>query len=155
MTPVVLTEHEQIEQAIVEALGHLQLEPLVRDKVVAVKPNDTWASKEDTTAVTQPDSLRAVLQYVKRFSPKELVVTGGSGAGETDEIFQLAGLMAVVEEEGTVFFDHNRPPFTEVKLSYGKDKELSGPQKSVMVNRRVLQYETLVALNQLKVHETA
>ena len=103
MTPVVLTEHEQIEQAIVEALGHLQLEPLVRDKVVAVKPNDTWASAEDTTAVTQPDTLRAVLRYVKQFSPKELIVTGGSGAGQTDEIFQVAGLMAVVQEEGATF----------------------------------------------------
>jgi len=64
-------------------------------------------------------------------------------------------LMEVVEDEDAIFFDHNRAPFTEVQLEYGKDKEVSGPQKSVMVNPRVLEYETLVALNQLKVHETA
>src|SRR5439155_2327639 len=29
------------------------------------------------------------------------------------------------------------------------------PQKSVMVNPRVLEYETLIAVNQLKLHETA
>src|SRR5256885_14133433 len=104
MTSVVLTQHERIEQAITEALGHLQLEPLVRDKVVAVKPNDTWASAEDTTAVTQPDTLRAVLRYVKQFSPKELIVTRGSGAGPTDEIFQMAGLIAGGQEEGATFF---------------------------------------------------
>src|SRR5207248_1788329 len=155
MTPVVLTEHEQIEQAIVEALGHLQLEPLVRDKVVAVQPNDTWASAEDTTAVTQPDTLRAVLRYVKQFSPKELIVTGGSGAGQTDEIFQVAGLMAVVQEEGATFFDHNRGPFQEVPLTYASDKDVAGPQRSIMVNPRILSYETLIVVSQLKMHATA
>jgi uncharacterized protein (DUF362 family) len=155
MTPVVITQHDQIEQAIVEALGHLELDSLIRDKIVAVKPNDTWASAEDTTAVTQPDTLRAVLRYVKQFSPKELIVTGGSGAGETDEIFKVAGLMAVVQEEGATFFDHNREPFQEVQLTYAPDKDVSGPQKSVMVNSRVLTYETLISLSQLKMHSTA
>jgi uncharacterized protein (DUF362 family) len=155
MTPVVLTQHDQIEQAIAEALGHLQLEPLIRDKIVAVKPNDTWASAEDTTAVTQPDTLRAVLRYVKQFSPKELIVTGGSGAGLTDEIFRVAGLMAVVQEEGATFFDHNRGPFQEVQLTYAPDKDVSGPQKSVMVNPRVLSYETVIVVSQLKMHSTA
>jgi uncharacterized protein (DUF362 family) len=120
-----------------------------------VHPNDTWASSDDKTAVTRPDSLRGLLQYLKRFQPKQLLVTGGAGAGETDEIFRIAGLMEVVEEEGATFFDHNRPPFTEVMLDYGDDGEVSGPQRSVMVNPRVLEYETLVALNQLKVHATA
>ena len=155
MTTVAITHDENIERAIPEALEHLDLDKLFKNKIVAIHPNDTWASKEDRTAVTQPDSLRTVLQYIKRFSPKELVVTGGSGAGETDEIFRIAGLMEVVEDEDAIFFDHNRAPFTEVQLEYGKDKEVSGPQKSVMVNPRVLEYETLVALNQLKVHETA
>src|SRR5947209_2324785 len=155
MTPVILTQHDQIEQAIVEALGHLELEPLSRDKIVAVKPNDTWASAEDTTAVTQPDTLRAVLRYVKQFSPKELIVTGGSGAGQTDEIFTVAGLMTVIQEEGATFFDHNRGPFQEVPLTYTPDKDVAGPQRSVMVNPHILSYETLIVLSQLKMHAIA
>jgi uncharacterized protein (DUF362 family) len=128
---------------------------LIRGKLVAVHPNDTWASAEDTTAVTQPETLRAVLRHLKQFHPRSLVVTGGSGAGETDEIFRIAGLMEVVESEGAEFFDHNRPPFKEVALDYGNDPEVQGPQRTVMVNPRVLEYEVLVALNQLKVHATA
>src|SRR2546423_1592310 len=155
MTSVVLTQHDQIEQAIAEAFGHLQLEPIIRDKIVAIKPNDTWASVEDRTAVTQPDTLRAVLQHVKQFHPKDLVVTGGSGAGVTDEIFTVAGLMAVVEEEGATFFDHNRGPFQEVPLTYASDKDVAGPQRSVMVNPRILSYETLIVVSQLKMHATA
>src|SRR3954468_13163582 len=118
MATVVITRSEAIEDSVSEALGHLSLGPLVRGKRVAVKPNETWASAEDTTGVTQPDTLRAVLHQLKRFGPRELVVTGGAGAAETEDVFRVAGLMDVVEEEGAPFFDHNRPPFTEVKLDY-------------------------------------
>lgn len=77
MVAVAITQNFAINQAMTEALDHLELEPLLRGKRVAVKPNDTWASAEDTTAVTQPDTLRAVLRYVQQFRPHELVVTGG------------------------------------------------------------------------------
>ena len=155
MTPVAITQNDNIEQAIVEALGYLQLESLIRGKIVAVKPNDTWASPQDKTAVTQPDTLQTVLRFVKQIHPKELIVTGGSGAGETNEIFEVAGLMDVVKKEGATFFDHNRGPFQEVQLTYAPDKDVAGPQKSVMVNPRVLTYETLIVVSQLKVHSTA
>src|SRR6266542_4069924 len=152
---VAITQAETIEAAITSALGHLALEPLVRGRLVAVKPNDTWASRDDTSAVTQADTLRAVLRHVRGYGPRELVVTGGAGAAETDEVFRVAGLMDVVEGEGARFFDHNRPPFVEVPLEYRPDRDVAGPQSSVMVNPRVLGYETLIALNQLKLHETA
>jgi uncharacterized protein (DUF362 family) len=155
MTTVAITQDDDIERAIERALRHVDLEPLVRGKVVAVKPNETWASVDDTTGVTQPDTLRAVLRAVKRFAPRELVVSGGAGAAETDEVFRVAGLMDVVEEEGATFFDHNRPPFVEVGLTYAPDDDVAGPQTAIMVNPRVLEYETLIAVNQLKLHSTA
>jgi uncharacterized protein (DUF362 family) len=42
-----------------------------------------------------------------------------------------------------------------VELEYEPGADVRGPQKTVMVNPRVLEYETLVALNQLKLHRTA
>jgi uncharacterized protein (DUF362 family) len=155
MATVVITRNDDIEEAVAAALGGLPLGSLVRGKVVAVKPNDTWAAREDTTGVTQPDTLRAVLRQLKRHGPRELVVTGGSGAAETEGVFRLAGLMDVVQQEGASFFDHNRPPFTSVQLEYAPGPDVDGPQKSVTVNPRVLEYETLVSLAQLKLHETA
>jgi uncharacterized protein (DUF362 family) len=155
MADVVITRNSRIETAIDEALGHIPLAALIRGKLVAVKPNETWASEDDKTGVTQPDTLRAVLRHLAQFGPRELVVTGGSGAGETDEIFRIAGLMEVVEQEGATFFDHNRPPFTSVELDYEPSKDVEGPQKSVMVNPRILDYETLISLAQIKLHETA
>ena len=155
MVAVAITQNFVIEQAMTVALHRLELEPLIRGKRVAVKPNDTWASAEDTTAVTQPDTLRAVLRFLQGFGPRELVVTGGAGAAETEEVFRFAGLMDVVAQEGATFFDHNRPPFTAVALEYQPEADVHGPQGSVMVNPRVLAYDTLIALNQLKVHQTA
>jgi uncharacterized protein (DUF362 family) len=155
MASVVITRSAAVERAIDDALDKVGLDPLVRGKCVAVKPNDTWASADDLTGVTQPDTLRAVLRQVKRFGPRELIVTGGAGAAETDDVFRVAGLMEVVQEEGAQFFDHNRPPFTSVDLAYAPEADVHGPQQSVMVNPRVLGYETLISLAQLKLHETA
>jgi uncharacterized protein (DUF362 family) len=155
MATVAVTQNDSIERAINDALGHMPLEQLVRGKIVAVKPNETYAIPDDVTGVTQPDTLRAVLRAVKKFGPRELIVSGGSGAAETEDVFRIAGLMPVVQKEGATFFDHNRPPFTEVPLEYRPDADVSGPQKSVMVNPRVLQYETLISLAQLKLHQTA
>ncbi len=149
MAAVIITRGEMIDDAIIEALDRVEnLATNLRGKRVAIKPNDTWADESDKSAITQPDTLRAVIRYLKRLQPSELIVTGGSGAGETDEIFRIGGLMEVIEAEGVTFFDHNRPPFREIPLQHG-------PQKSVMVNPRILDYEFLLVLSQLKVHETA
>jgi hypothetical protein len=75
---VAVTQNLAIEPAMSEALDHLELEPLLRGTRVAVNPNDTWASAEDTAAVTQPDTSCAVLRYVPQSRPHGLVVTGGS-----------------------------------------------------------------------------
>jgi uncharacterized protein (DUF362 family) len=75
---VAITQNlNDIGAAISEALSHMPLEQLVKGKLVAVKPNESWASAEDTSGVTQPDTLRAVLRAVKARGPRELVVTGG------------------------------------------------------------------------------
>jgi uncharacterized protein (DUF362 family) len=152
---VSITQNDAIATALENSLSNLELEEIIRDRVVAVKPNDTWASLEDLSAVTQADTLRAVLRCLKRFQPKRLVVTGGAGAMETGEVFRLTGMMEALEEQGAEFFDHNRPPFLEVPLDYAPERDVAGPQRSVMVNPRVLEYQTLVSLAQLKVHETA
>src|SRR5262245_24282398 len=85
MATVVITRDEAIEDAVAEALRQLPLEPLVRGKRVAVKPNEPWASAKDRTGDSQPDTLRAVLRQLKPLRPRELIVTGGAGAAETDE----------------------------------------------------------------------
>lgn len=148
MADVAISDRDDVAQAVDEALGLLDLEDLVRDRVVVVKPNDTWASPRDTTAVTQGDTLQAVLRYLKRLAPARLVVSGGAGAAETSDVFEWSGMMAAVRAEGAEFRDHNRPPFRTVSLDYG-------PQREVVVNEQLTSVDTLVSLAQLKVHDLA
>lgn len=153
---VAITQNlESIDHAVVEALARLDLNGEIKGKLVAIKPNETWASAKDSKGVTQPDTLRAVIREMKKRGPKSLVVTGGSGAAKTDEVFRVSGLMKVCEDESVEFHDHNLAPFVDVELPYAPEKDVKGPQKSVKVNARVLEYETIVAVNQLKLHETA
>lgn len=156
MAAIILTQDlEAIGRAIVRALEHIPLEGLVRGKIVAVKPNETWASADDTTGVTQADTLHAVLQAVRKLEPRQLIVSGGAGAADTTDVFRYAGLLEVIEAAGAELVDHNRAPFVRVDLDYSPSREVAGPQTAVMVNPRVLEYETLIAVNQLKLHETA
>jgi uncharacterized protein (DUF362 family) len=136
-----------IEKAIGEALGRVPLEDF-RDKIVAIKPNDTTATPDDKTACTQADTLRATIQFLKTLHPRSIVVSGGAGKMETEEVFKNLGYPEVIESEGVEWFDHNKAPFVPVDLHFG-------PQRRVMVNPRVLTYEKLVSLAQLKVHSTA
>lgn len=146
---VAVLHKEKIGEAIPGALNLLgDLADLFTKRQVVIKPNETWASRRDPTACTQADTLQAVIRYVKRFRPAEIIVSGGSGAGETDDIFRVLGIDRVIQEEKVEFIDHNRGPFQEVKLDYG-------PEKTVLVNPRVLEYDILISLAQHKVHHKA
>ena len=136
-----------IEKAIHESLERIPLDDF-RDRVIAIKPNDTTATPGDKTACTQADTLRAKIRYLKSLHPISIVVTGGAGKMETDEVFKVLGYPEVIKSEGVEWFDHNKAPFVAVDLPFG-------PQRRVMVNPMVLTYDKLVSLAQLKVHSTA
>ncbi len=50
---VLITRNVSVIGAVIEeALAAIALEPIVASRIVAVKPNDTWASRRDTTGIT-------------------------------------------------------------------------------------------------------
>jgi uncharacterized protein (DUF362 family) len=63
--------------------------------------------------------------------------------------------MEVVHDEAIELIDHDRPPFETVPLDDGHDREVTGTAREVVVHRRILDYEVLVSLAQLKLHDTA
>ena len=119
-----------------------------RDKVVAIKPNDTTATANDKTACTQADTLRATIRFIKNLHPRQIVVTGGAGAMKTEDVFQDPRLPRGDRGGGRGVV---RPQPAAVRAG----RSAFGPQRRMMVNPRVLEYEKLVSLAQLKVHSTA
>lgn len=147
-TVAIAQDMEYIGQAIYDALDALDLEGLFTDRTVAIHPNDTAATPDNISGVTHADTLQATIRFVKRFNPRHIVVSGGAGASQTVDVFNYTGMMEVIRQEGVEFFDHNKPPFQEITLE-------SGPQRTIMINPRILQYEVLISLAQLKLHHTA
>lgn len=147
LTVAIANQPNDIEKAIRQALDEIPLEDF-KDTVVAIHPNDTTATEDDKTACTPPEALRAAIQFLKNLHPKTIVVTAGPGAKLADEVYKVMGYFDVIESEGVEYHDHNQPPFTPVDLTFG-------PQRRVMVNARVLEYDKVVSLAQLKVHSTA
>jgi uncharacterized protein (DUF362 family) len=147
LTVSIAHHSDDIEKAITRALSEVALEDF-KDRIVAIKPNDTMATTHDKTACTQADTLRATIRFIKDLHPKQIIITGGSGKDQTEDVFRIMGYLEVINDEGVEWFDHNKAPFVPVDLPFG-------PQRRVMVNPRVLEYEKLVSLAQLKVHRTA
>ena len=147
LTVSIANQPSDVEKAIETALGRISLGDF-RDKIIAIKPNDTTATVGDKTACTQADTLRATIRFLKTLHPTTIVVTGGAGKMETEDVFKILGYPEVIESEGVEWFDPNKAPFVPVDLTFG-------PQRRVMVNPRVMTYEKLVSLAQLKVHSTA
>ncbi len=121
LTVALAHDPKNIEKAIAQALGEIPLEDF-KDKVVAIHPNDTTASKDDRTACTPPEALRATIQHVKNLHPKEIIITGGSGARETEDVFKVMGYLEVIDSEGVAWHDHNQPPFVPVDLPFGPQR---------------------------------
>lgn len=145
MSIVSIAANEDVKIGIEQALDWLALGDCWRDRVVAIKPNDTWDRKQDVSAVTQPDTLDAVLNYVKAGKPRRLIVTGAAGDGETLDAFERSGLIEVVRQHDVELVDMNRPPFVTIPLDHG-------PQTEVVCNRLVEQLEFVISLAQIKRH---
>ena len=106
----------------------------MRGKLVAVKPNETWAVAGGHDRRHPADTLRGGSAGAEALRARELVVSGGAGAAETEEVFRDAGLMDVIEQEG----DHLRPQPAAVRLGRARLRAgrpmSTGPQRAVMVN---------------------
>jgi uncharacterized protein (DUF362 family) len=155
MSTVAITRDASVERAISEGLEHVDLEAIAAGKLVAIKPNETYADEKDVTGVTQPDTLRAVIRAVRAAGAREIVVTGGSGAAKTEEVFRVSKMLDVVREENVELVDHNEGELTDVVLPYAPEKDVQGPQRTVKVHKRVLEYERLIVVSNIKLHETA
>jgi uncharacterized protein (DUF362 family) len=86
MVAVAITHDlSSIERAIERAFAMLPLQPLIERRLVAVKPNETWASPEDISGVTQADTLRAVLRTLRGLVGHPAMIATGPLGGHAVE----------------------------------------------------------------------
>ena len=148
--PIVSITRNKIEQqSMVECLDLLPVGEIIHehDKVV-ITPN--WVANKPpcTGTVVGPDTLRSIIQYVKKFKPREIVIATGSGGGQTREIFETVGYEKIIREEEVTFIDLNYGPYIELELGHHIIKKTK-------INNLLEDMDVLISFTQLKQHEEA
>ncbi|HWT74073.1 MAG TPA: DUF362 domain-containing protein [Mobilitalea sp.] len=137
------------EQAsIKDALDLLPMNKIIKpgDQVV-ITPNWVGAKMPESATVVGPKTLQALIQYVKSFQPKEIVIATGSGE-DTVKVFHQVGYDKIIEEEQVRFVDLNYGPYVDLDLDHAIIPKTK-------INQLIDQMDVLISFTQLKQHEEA
>jgi len=98
---------DDIKRATFRALEAIHAESLMREGMkVLLKPNLLSAKPPERAVTTHPEVVRAVIHWVKQFSPSKIYVADSSGGGAriglkaTINSLKVSGIKSVCDEEG-------------------------------------------------------
>lgn len=147
--PIVsITKSGVEQQSIIEALDLLPINQIIHkgDRVV-ITPNCVGDKPPETATVVGPITLKVLIQYIKKYEPRKIIVATGSGS-DTKTIFHSIGYDKVIEEESVEFIDLNYGPYTEIELE-------SKIVPKTKINNLIENMDVLISFTQLKQHEEA
>lgn len=131
------------------ALNLLPLQNLIETgNTVVITPNFVKSKPPQSGTIVGPDTLRALIRYVKSKNPGRIVIAAGSGGDPTPKVLSDNGFDKVISEEGVEFVDLNYGPYVELLLD---DCLL----KSTKVNELYEKMDVLISFTQMKMHEEA
>lgn len=131
------------------ALNLLPLQNLIETgNTVVITPNFVKSKPPQSGTIVGPDTLRALIRYVKSKNPGRIVIAAGSGGDPTPKVLSDNGFDKVISEEGVEFVDLNYGPYVELLLD---DCLL----KSTKVNELYEKMDVLISFTQMKIHEEA
>lgn len=130
-----------------KAVGTLGM-PDLRGKTVLVKPNFNTA--DPAPGSTHIDTLRTMIQLIKKQGPKRIVVADRSGPAKTGKVFQEKGVFALAEELGfeCLVFDE-MPKSNYVKVRPPGSHWMNG----FWFAKPVLEADAVIGLCCLKTHQ--
>ncbi len=137
--------------AVLEGLDLIKASSLIEQKdTVVIVPN--WVNKEkpdpECGVIVGPDTLEAIIKWVKKLNPKRIVVASGSGGGDTKEVMKKVGYDKIIKKTGVEFIDLNKGPYVDIKLDHDY------PSK-IKINKIYKEMTKLISFTQLKEHEEA
>lgn len=136
-------------QNLNNALNLLPLQNLIETgNTVVITPNFVKSKPPQSGTIVGPNTLRALIRYVKSKNPGRIVIAAGSGGDPTPKVLSDNGFDKVISEEGVEFVDLNYGPYVELLLD---DCLL----KSTKVNELYEKMDVLISFTQMKMHEEA
>ncbi len=131
------------------ALNLLPLQNLIEaGNTVVITPNFVKSKSPQSGTIVGPNTLRALIRYIKSKNPGRIVIAAGSGGDPTPKVMSDNGIDKVISEEGVEFVDLNYGPYVELLLD---DCLL----KSTKVNELYEKMDVLISFTQMKMHEEA
>ncbi len=131
------------------ALNLLPLQNLIdAGNTVVITPNFVKSKPPQSGTIVGPNTLRALIRYIKSKNPGRIVIAAGSGGDPTPKVMSDNGIDKVISEEGVEFVDLNYGPYVELLL----DDCLV---KSTKVNELYEKMDVLISFTQMKIHEEA
>lgn len=140
---------KQNNNCIKEVLDLIEADKIIKPQgTIVITANMVDNKSADTGTVVHPDLLRKVIQYVKQYNPKRIVVAAGSGGAPTAQVFGEIGFNKIIEEEQVEFVDLNYGPYIEVQLS-GKTVP------STNLNKLAEETDVHISFTPIKMHKEA
>jgi uncharacterized protein (DUF362 family) len=135
--------------AITESLKLIKADNLItKDDVVVLTPNWVQPNNPVTGDVVGPDSLRTIIQFIKKNNPRRIIVATGSAGKSTPEVMKIVGYEKIILEEQVDFVDLNHGPFTRIDLNHNSPS-------STNLNKLYEEMTFLISFTQLKMHNVA
>ncbi|MBD3194837.1 MAG: DUF362 domain-containing protein [Candidatus Lokiarchaeota archaeon] len=144
-------QHDDIHTAVFKALELIHAKNLFKKPNLSVllKPNILMSKEPEGAVVTHPEIVRTVIQWVKQFEPKKIIIAESSGTtnrGATERAFIGSGIKSVAEDEEVEWipFDQTNRKIYQVKDPLILDKIAS--------SQLIEEVDIIINIPKLKTH---
>lgn len=115
-------ENEDVKKAVFSALDLIGAKKLFTksNMEILIKPNILSPKEPERAVNSHPDVFRAVVQWVKQFNPRKIIVAESSGTrkrGVTENAFKISGLEAVCNDENIEWTPFGKTPRKVYKVN--------------------------------------
>ncbi len=150
---VVFSQTEYVFEEVKDKL-HKILEIIINPETIIgksmlIKPNCGPIASPDEGMTVHPVVLKALIQILKEYKPKNIVVAESSFVeNDTMTAIKKAGLFEILKEESVEFIDLKKAPYNQVEIDGFTLKKLKLPQL-------LKQVDILISLAKLKTNVSA
>ena len=148
---VAITKNKDESKALLEGLNLIKAHSLFnQDDTIILTPNWVNATRPNPKegVVVGPNTLQTLIRWLKSLNPHRIVVTTGSGGGDTLDVMKKVGYNKILDEEMIELIDYNKGPYDELIID-------SAIIKKLKINKILNKHTKLVSFTQLKQHEEA
>ncbi|SHH13075.1 DUF362 domain-containing protein [Tepidibacter thalassicus] len=146
---IAITQAQNEIDSLKNALDLLPMNEIIKSNdVVVITPNWVKSKYPSTATVVGPNTLQALIKYIKTKNPSKIYIATGSGGNQTPDVMKYVGYDKIIEAENVEFIDLNYGPYTTIELDHNIIP-------NTKINKLIDEVDVLISFTQLKHHEEA